>query len=224
MLTPPLLDQVSQATYIVVAEFADESEQTGTGLCFFDGGLVMTCAHVISRRVEGQVELATGIFLSRQVDQTVLTYVANVVKNGNPTGPMLPAQMNDVDNLDLAVLQLQPTDHHYPYILFAGEPPPVVNQACTSAGVFEQVNGGGGQDLVLAVQDGQVTAVWPNQQGVTAVVRHNCPIVPGFSGGPLLDEAGQVVGVNALEYPNQVHRYAIAAALAWDFVPEPDRG
>lgn len=65
----------------------------------------------------------------------------------------------------------------------------------------------------LALQTGTVRAILP------AVLEHDALIAPGSSGGPLLDAAGQVVGINAAlvqERSGYQHFFAVkmAAVLA----------
>ena len=213
-MDPEVMAQVFAATYFLEAEFADESAQTGTGFCVFNGGMIATCSHVISRIANGQIELAREITAYRlDADGNTLAYEVEILKNGNPAGPMDPANMNDPDDLDLAALQIT-LDGEYPFIMFSGADP-AVNDPCFSFGADYQ-----DEEVDYQVQEGQVTAVWPNQQNVTALIRHDCPIVAGFSGGPLTDVNGNVLGVNTLEYPNDPRRYAIAAEIAWEFLPE----
>jgi len=215
-MDPEIMAEVFAATYFLEAEFADESVQSGTGFCVFNGGMIVTCSHVISRTGnDGQIELPTEITAyCVGPDGNTLAYEVDILKNGNPAGPMDPANMNNPDDLDLAALQIT-IDGEYPFIMFNGTDP-AVNDACFSFGAVYDDN----DEVDYQVQQGQVTAVWPNQQGVTAEIRHDCPIVAGFSGGPLTDVNGLVLGVNALEYPNDPRRYAIAAEIVWAFLPD----
>jgi len=207
--------EVEAATYLIVAEFNDETELTGTAFCYFIGGRLITCSHVISRiGANGLIEVANNIFASRANNDQTLTFPVTVIKNGTPNGPMLPADMNDPDTLDLAVLQIE-VDANYPSIHFL-QSPPAIGDTCFSFGAFEDDE----EDVEYAMNEGQVTAVWKNPNEVDAIVRHNCPITQGFSGGPLTDTNGNVIGVNALEYPDNPARYAIAAEIVWDFIPE----
>ncbi len=216
-MKPEVLTAIQQATYLVSAEFSDEEIQEGTGFCILTSGLILTCSHVISRVVDGEIETASSILVMATANSIATPYEALIVKNGSPSGPMLPANMSDPDLLDLAVLQLK-GNLSLPQLVFL-HAPPLVGTRTVSMGASENAQG----SVTYDPQEGQVTGVFVNPTGVTCLIRHSCAIREGFSGGPLTDDDGNVIGVNVLQDPMNPRRYAIAGSIVWEFVPEPNR-
>nr|WP_246849299.1 trypsin-like peptidase domain-containing protein [Rubellimicrobium arenae] len=169
---------------------------TGSGWLWDNQGHVVTNAHVIEGASAASVQLADG----RAFDASLV---------GRDTIH------------DLAVLQIDGQDLPTPLTLAAPEPPLVGSRVLAIGNPF-------GLDWTLTT--GIVSALereLPSDQAGTVrrgLIQTDAAINPGNSGGPLLNSAGQVIGVNTAIYSPSGGSagigFAIPAATVARVVPE----
>lgn len=146
----------------------------GSGVIYDPEGLVVTNAHVVARARSLQVQLADGT--------------------------RLPAEVVAADpQTDLAVLRVAEED--LPAADFADELPEVGELAVAIGnplGLENTVTAGIVSGLHRSVPAGQATA-----QPLVDLVQTDAAISPGNSGGALVDEDGDVIGINIAYLPPQ---------------------
>jgi S1-C subfamily serine protease len=150
------------------------AEAAGTGLILTSNGEIVTNNHV--------VDGATSITVT--VASTGKSYTASVVGT-DPTK-------------DVAVLQLSGASGLTPALIDSSSKPAVAN-AVTAVG---NANGTGS----LSQASGTITALdqsitasgdnGSNPEALTGLIQTNADVVPGDSGGPLYDSAGDVIGID----------------------------
>ncbi|MEZ5240085.1 MAG: S1C family serine protease, partial [Microthrixaceae bacterium] len=126
----------------------------------------------------------------------------------------IPAEVLGVSECnDLAVIRLD-DEGPWPYLEFASEvpaPPADVYALGFPLGDPEYTATSG----VISKAEADGESSWAS---VASVIEHDANIQPGNSGGPLVDEAGQVVGVNYASFSNDATTtqqfYAINSDLA----------
>lgn len=166
-----------QAAGVVIVETVNgysRSASAGTGIVLTADGLVLTNNHVIEGATQVQVsDPSTGE-----------VYAATVV-GADPTSDIAVLELDGAD--DLTVADLDDDDD------------PQVGDEVTGVG-----NAYGGGELVAApgtvtaLDQGVTTQASYGSQGetLTGMIEVDADIVSGDSGGPLLDDDGEVVGVN----------------------------
>lgn len=168
-------------------------EGAGTGMVLSADGLALTNYHVVDGSSEVEVTVA----------DTGETYTASVVGR-------------DATH-DVAVLQLQDA---------SGLDTISVDSSGVGAGEgVAAVGNGSGQGYLTAVS-GTVTGVdqsisaesLGDTEDLTGLIETDADVVPGYSGGPLVDEDGQVVGMSTAastgETSEQVNGFAIGITEA----------
>ncbi len=157
----------------------------GSGFVVTPDGYVMTNSHVVSGGKKIRVRTPAGEILDAQV-------------------------MGDDPATDLAVVRIDVTGH--PYLAIDGALTPRVGQLAVAIGNplgFEST-----------VSTGVISALGRSLRGkgnrlIDGVIQHTAPLNPGNSGGPLLDGAGRVIGVNtAIIARSQGIGFAIAVETA----------
>ncbi len=103
---------------------------------------------------------------------------------------------------DIAVLQVEAPERSFPALPLAGSPSPEIAEPVISIG-----NPFG---FTFTVTSGIVSALDRSiRDGVEGLIQTDAPINPGSSGGPLLNMAGEVIGVNhAIISPSEDGRQA----------------
>jgi S1-C subfamily serine protease len=149
---------------------APERAATGSGFLIDDEGHLITNAHVVDGADQIEVTLGDGeeSYDAELVGQDDSTDVA-VLKVDAPADELEPLALGDSGALDV------------------GDPVVAIGNPF---GLDRTVTAG----IVSALQR-QISA--PNGFTISDVVQTDAPINPGNSGGPLLDAAGEVVGVNS---------------------------
>jgi S1-C subfamily serine protease len=178
-----------------------EGRGTGTGVVLSAGGLAITNYHVVEN--------------ASQVTVTVAD-----------TGEVYPATVLGRDSLhDVAVLQIEDA----PALETASINREVPDRGERSAAI----GNGGGQGYLTAVT-GEVTGLGESivaSSGVpdevsrlTGLIETSADVVPGYSGGPLVDGDGQVVGITTAASQGtaakEVDGYAIPVTTALDVVEQ----
>jgi S1-C subfamily serine protease len=126
---------------------------------------------------------------------------------------------------DLALLEALDDLPGDPLPLFAGHPLPATDlfaigfpAAADPQGTMWWASGADDTFFVPSVIKGYVSRVLPNRW-FSSQLQHQTPIIPGYSGGPLVDNEGVVVGIST-----SVHKeangisYAVLAADVAEFV------
>ncbi len=164
----------------------------GSGFVVTPDGYVMTNSHVVSN--------------------------ARSIKVRTPSGEILDGQLTGEDPAtDLALVRvdakaLAQANGTVPYLSVDGSLTPRVGQLAVAIGNplgFEST-----------VSTGVVSALGRSLRGrgnrlIDGVIQHTAPLNPGNSGGPLLDTAGRVIGVNtAIIARSQSIGFAIAVETA----------
>lgn len=177
-------------------------EGAGTGIVLRSNGIVLTNYHV----VEGSTQIRVVTGDAKNYTATVIGYDA--------TKDIAVLQLADASGLTTASLDTATA---------------VVGDKVTAIGQ------GGGQG-VLYTTSGSVTALdqqitasdsssGSNSETLAGLIQTNAQIVPGYSGGPLLDSDGEVIGIDtAASSTTPISGYAIPISSALTIVDKITSG
>src|SRR5947208_2923276 len=144
------------------------SEATGSGFLIDDAGHILTNAHVVEGAKDVTVQLGDGDEQSAQVVGTDPSSDIALLKVDNTEGAH-PLQLGDSSQVEVGD----------PVVAIGN--PFALDRTVTSG-------------IVSALQR-QIQA--PNGFSISDVIQTDAAINPGNSGGPLIDGAGQVIGINS---------------------------
>lgn len=154
----------------------DEGQGAGTGIVVSSDGLIITNNHVIADSRDVQVEFVTTgqTRTAKVLGYSVARDIALLQVQGSAT--VKPAELGSSESLAV------------------GDPILALGNAGGQGGLPMVVSGSvtaKNQQITASDEDGS------NVQTLTGLVQTDANIQPGDSGGPLIDRAGRVVGVNA---------------------------
>lgn len=180
---------------LLVNTETSNGEGAGTGMVLSSDGLAMTNYHVVDGSSEVEVTVA----------DTGETYTASVVGR-DATQDVAVLQLQEASGLDTVSVDASGVD--------SGEE-------------VAAVGNGSGQGYLTAVS-GTATGVdqsisaesLGDTEDLTGLIATDADVVPGYSGGPLVDGDGQVVGMSTAastgETSEQVNGFAIQITTALD--------
>jgi len=143
----------------------------GTGVVLGEDGLVLTNYHV----VDGASEITTTVAATGQ------TYAGEVV-GYDPAADVALVRLVDASGLDEARLDDDGDDDE------VGDPVTAVGNA-RGRGSLVTVDG------TITATEQQITTSPPHAASLTGLLETDAPAVPGYSGGPMVDDEGEVIGV-----------------------------
>lgn len=200
-----ILDRVQPSVVTIDTDVSSQAnlfEGSGTGVVLSSNGLVLTNHHVISSSFDIRVRLHDGA-------ERTATLVGS-----SPDDDLAVIRIDGVD--DLVPAELGSSE-----ALQVGEPVIAIGNALNL----------GGEPTVT---QGIVSALDRNIEGPSAsgeivrlddLIQTDAAINPGNSGGPLVDAAGQVVGINtAIIDDSQSIGFSIAIDPVRDLIDELQRG
>ena len=185
--------QISSSPGVVMIEtVVTGGEGAGTGIVLRSDGIVLTNYHVVS-----------GSTLIRVTTGDSKKYTATVI-GFDSTNDIAVLKLADASDLTTAKLDTAKV---------------VVGDKVTAIGQ------GGGQGVLYSTSgsvtalDAQITAAESStsadSETLTGLIETNAQIVPGYSGGPLLDSEGEVVGIDtAASSSTPITGYAIQISTA----------
>lgn len=208
MSTKDVIEKVKPSVVLVTSSFTSSSPCTGTGIVFSADGYIVTNAHVITAEVKTSINSGSSQFdpFSNFFDNFYNNYSnyasgqTEVVKADKVTVTLddeteYEATIVGYDsNTDLAVLKIDAT----------GLTPAEIGDSTTLEMGDKAITLGYPLGLGLSASDGIVSGLNKEMSvevaGGTAtmtLLQTDAAINPGNSGGPLLNSAGQVVGITS---------------------------
>ena len=163
--------EVSDSVVSIDVATSDGSAK-GSGAIISDKGYIVTNNHVISGAKQIQVTLANGTIYSAQIVGTDTTTDLAVIKLDNPPSSLKAAEFADSDNLAVGES-----------VMAIGNPLGYDDTA--TVGIVSALN------RPVTVADDN------NNDIVTNAVQIDAAVNPGNSGGPTINAAGQVIGINS---------------------------
>ena len=176
-----------------VSLFSDEEQsvvQSGSGIIWDAAGHVITNNHVINGTAQIGVRLTSGEFVEARVVGTAPNYDLAVLQLVRPKSALQPIAVGESANLQVG----QST--------FAIGNPYGLDQTLTS-GIVSAL----GRSLPSGTA-----------HEVKAMIQTDAPINPGYSGGPLLDSAGRLIGLNTAILSRSGASAGIGFAIPVDIV------
>lgn len=149
---------------------------SGSGFCVGRGDILLSNAHVVRS--------------ADRVTVTTFAYSKNELVRQDDVGASV-IYVNQAE--DVAVLQLDPGKRNLAPIPVARKSPAAGEKICALGSP-----GLGGQILTQSISEGIVSA-GAREFGGQSWLQHTAAVNPGNSGGPLLNEMGEVVGINTLK-------------------------
>lgn len=167
---------------------------------------------VYAQNSEQDASLGSGFFVTKNGDVITNFHLLRgmqtfTVKTND--GQVYPAQIRAFDQVrDIALLATKVPTSKYTVIPFASQIPPI------GTAVFAL---GSPKGLEKSVSDGLVSQT--RKLGDTQYLQVSCPISPGSSGGPILNNKGEAVGMATLYLPEgQNLNFAVPAPTLKNFV------
>ena len=144
----------------------------GAGVCVAEGGYILTNSHVINGSNNITLYLSDGNTTSAKIiyEDTVLDFA--IIKSSTP----LPYLELSLDELDVGQ-----------NVIAVGTPISLMLKHTFTKGIVSALN------RTIAINSASGEAYMQN------LIQHDASLNPGNSGGPLLNENGQVVGINTLK-------------------------
>ena len=204
-LTQAALKRVKDATVFITVNRLDGDTFTGSGFLTLGSGIVMTNAHVLGMKDS----------LALQPEQVHAT-----LWNGEPAEKKLQVEVLGVDReADLALLRFFQNDEYEQTKM----PAPLTiipsrKSTGNAARVYLRLSAGGchrqkrDRQHILGFQSAQ------NQTGTLDEVQVNGGMHPGNSGGPVVDAAGNVVGIAVSGIRGTQIQFAIPCEKVFDFL------
>lgn len=181
------------------------SAGSGTGFVIDRGGVIVTNAHVVKDAEQVQVRLDdTGRYVDAKVAGTDVSSDLAVLKvDSSATRRLRPLALADSDKVQVG-----------DQTLAIGYPLGLNRSASASAGIVS----GLGRSIDAA-----------NNFSIEKVIQTDAAVNPGNSGGPLLDAAGRVIGVNTAILTTRGGGsvgigFAVPANTVREVVPRLERG
>ena len=198
------LERAKLATVQLSSSLGESGASLGSGTILTPSGIILTNHRIIGTCDEGgDSEYGCVGDAHRYADGRPATvYVALTSETHGTATQYYAAQVIETrPEVDLALLQIysdldgRPLDASLPYLPVASNPIPLsLGQAVTAIG-FPSVAGGGGR-VAVATSSGLV-AGFAEEEGQPVLVNISGDINATFSGGALINELGQLVGVPA---------------------------
>jgi len=172
----------------------------GSGIIVQEDGWVLTSAHVVDdKNLLYSVVLEDGRFF--QVSDTVFSEQGDMAllhlqnKNGEAPSGLPTAQLSKSDRLQVGQ-----------YALSIGSTPGSVRHSVSSG--------------IISALDRSITASgYEAQENLSHLIQTDTGIQPGFSGGPLINLQGEVIGMNtAVTTDGAQMGFAIPSELLRDFI------
>lgn len=206
----PTLEKIKAATvYIIYGGLSDDTASIGSGMIISSSGLVLTNAHVLSNPANpgapGASLPVSVVLHSGQADAQVVP--ARVICLGNAGA--IPGEGTSPLDCDLALLQIP-------------APKPMPCLALADAGGLSETQSvfAVGYPLGMAeisIREGSISSLRHDPARGIAVIEHTAGLDHGNSGGPLIDAAGNVLGINVLVAGRNVN-WAISSLLVGEFL------
>ncbi|WP_394215485.1 trypsin-like peptidase domain-containing protein [Brachybacterium vulturis] len=167
-------DQVAPSTVAIKVATSAGTAQ-GTGVILDENGAILTNNHVVEGAQEIQVSISDGLSYPASVVGTDPTTDLAVIRLDSPPDGLRPATFADSSTVEVG----QP-------VMALGTPLGLENTVTTG---------------IISAVDRPVTAAGEQGDGseatFTSALQTDAAINPGNSGGPLVDAAGQVIGINS---------------------------
>jgi putative serine protease PepD len=170
-LTPTQIYQRDSSGVVAIKAVTAKGEDTGTGIVLNDEGLILTNDHV----VEGASSIVAGPGKSSSVTRTATL-------------------VGEEANQDLALIRIDPSG-------LGLKPLNLVSSSSVQVGdsVYAIGNPYGLDETltrgIVSALDREISA--PDGAKIVGAIQTDAALNPGNSGGPLLDEQGEVIGVNS---------------------------
>ncbi len=198
-----LYQRASQSTVAIQVEDKDTQELSlGSGFVYDTEGHVVTNEHVINNAGNIEVDFASGLKAHATVLGSDQVADLAVLKVDAPSDQMIPLSLADSDQVQVGQR-----------VIAIGNPFGLAGTMTTG------IVSGLGRSLTSGA-----TAPGGGSFSAPDIIQTDAAINPGNSGGPLLNEAGQVIGINkAIESTSGVNSgigFAVAANTVKQIVPE----
>jgi len=156
---------------VSIKAVTSEGEDSGTGIVLNDEGLIVTNDHVVAG--------ASSITVS---------------SNGSSSDAHTATLVGEEANSDLALIRVDPSGLSVKPLAFASSSPVQVGDAVYAIGnpygLEETLTRG-----IVSALGREISA--PDGAKITGAIQTDAALNPGNSGGPLLNEQGEVIGINS---------------------------
>ncbi|HEX3434127.1 MAG TPA: trypsin-like peptidase domain-containing protein [Solirubrobacteraceae bacterium] len=170
-LTATQIYKQSSAGVVAIKAVTAQGTDSGTGIVLNDKGLILTNDHVVSGAAS-------------------MTVAAKGSSSQTRTATLVGEEANE----DLALIKVDPTGLGLKPLTLASSKSVQVGDAVYAIGnpygLEETLTRG-----IVSALGRSISA--PNGSKITGAIQTDAALNPGNSGGPLLDEEGQVIGVNS---------------------------
>ncbi len=186
-------DDPKQATALVIS-----GSSSGTGCVFTADGYILTNRHVISDTSKIRVLIGSGT-------QKQQSFQARLVQKGEASGATATTLSEFLKQLpnDFAILKVEAKDLSYFRLADDSQRPRSGLKVSAIGYGATMIQGSDAKGPSQETPTGVLSGFLPNE-GEQRLYIHTCTIQKGFSGGPLIDEQGRLLGINTASVPDDI--------------------